>query len=150
MANTKTTANQCMNCGAPIEAGGFFCKKCQAGETPESKQDGWKGSRFTGEAKKKRQQQLLMEDLKVWGKRLAILLVLGGVGWGGYAMFGNTIRERLNQAQNATAPKEKYDPTKDAATSEDDSQSGEKNGSRAFAPKEPAKPGPRDATTTGE
>lgn len=132
MAKSDTSdALKCMNCGAPIKSG-FFCQKCQSGENDDAKPaDGWKGSRFTGEAKKKRQQQLLMEDLMRWGKVLLILAIIGGVGYGGYAMFGDRIKAALHGAETVTQPKAKYDPTKDATANEDDqSQAG--NGKRAF------------------
>jgi hypothetical protein len=86
---TKPSAEAltCMNCGAPIKSG-FFCAKCQAGENDDAdigkakgKNEAWKGSRFSGDAKKKRQQQLLMEDLTTWGKRLIVVLVLAGIGF---------------------------------------------------------------------
>ncbi len=132
MAKSNTSdALKCMNCGAPIKSG-FFCQKCQSGESDDVKPaDGWKGSRFTGDAKKKRQQQLLMEDLRRWGKTLLILAIIFGVGYGGYALFGNRIKDAFKGAQSATAPKAKYDPTKDATVNEEDqSQAG--NGKRPF------------------
>ncbi|MEA2553793.1 MAG: hypothetical protein QOJ65_1969 [Fimbriimonadaceae bacterium] len=134
MAKPNTTeALKCMNCGTPIKSG-FFCAKCQSGEIEvKSKEDGWRGSRFTGDAKKKRQQQLLMEDLMRWGKMLLILAIIGGVGYGGWAMFGTQIKAKIAEAQNVTKPKEKYDPTQDAAVSEE-ANAGGKNGKRAFTP----------------
>ena len=122
---------KCMNCGAPIKSG-FFCARCQSGEEPSTgKGEAWKGSRFTGDAKKKRQQQMLKEDLTTWGKRLLILVILCGVGFGGYVMFGDRIQAAFHQAQSVTQPREKYDPTKDASTTEDDQ--GQANGKRAFS-----------------
>ena len=132
MAKSNTSdALKCMNCGTPIKSG-VFCQKCASGENDEAKPaDGWKGSRFTGEAKKKRQRQLLMEDLSRWGKTLLILLIIGGAGYGAYAMFGNKIKAQFSQAKEVAAPKAKYDPTKDAAANEDDqAQAG--NGKPAF------------------
>src|SRR5436305_2660043 len=92
----STEALTCMNCGAPIRSG-FFCAKCVAAgehDAPKKpkKDDGWKGSRFSGEAKKKRQRELLMEDLATWGKRVVILAVIAAVGWGGWSLFGDRIR----------------------------------------------------------
>lgn len=133
MAKSNTSdALKCMNCGAPIKSG-FFCQKCQSGETDDAKPaDGWKGSRFTGDAKKNRQRQMLMEDLRRWGKTLLILVIIAGVGYGGYAMFGDRVKAAMHGAESATQPKPKYDPTKDASTNEDDqAQSG--NGKRAFS-----------------
>lgn len=113
-----------MNCGKPIKSG-FFCARCQSGEAEETKKDdGWKGSRFTGEAKKRRQRQLLMEDLARWGKTLLILAVLAGVGYGVYAMFGDQIKAKFNQAKSVTGPREKYDPAQDKSVNDDDSSSG--------------------------
>ena len=79
-----------MSCGAPIKSG-FFCARCQSGEEPAKKDDGWKGSRFTGDAKKKKQHDLLMEDLGRWGKRLMIVLIIVGVGFGVKTLFGARI-----------------------------------------------------------
>lgn len=130
--SNTSEALQCMNCGAPIKSG-FFCQKCQSGEDDDAKPaDVWKGSRFTGEAKKKRQRQLLMEDLARWGKAALILLVIGGLAYGGYAMFGNRIKSQFKQAETVTQPKEKYDPTKDASADENDQAQGN-NGKRAFS-----------------
>lgn len=129
MPDTKS-ALKCMNCGTPITSG-FFCAKCQAGDGPSGGEDGWKGSRFTGEAGKRRRQKLLMEDLARYGKMLLILAIVGGIAYGGYAMFGDKVKEKLNQASDVTKPREKYDPTKDGAATEDGK--GEQNGSRAFS-----------------
>ena len=132
MAKSNTSDGlKCMNCGAPIKSG-FFCQKCQSGENDNPKAaDGWKGSRFTGDARKKRQRELLMEDLGRWGKTLLILVIIAGVGYGGYAMFGDKIRGLVHGAATATEQKPKYDPTKDATANEDDqAQAG--NGKRAF------------------
>ena len=125
MAKTNTSdALTCMNCGTPIKSG-FFCAKCQSGETEETKKkdEGWKGSRFTGEAKKRRQRQLLMEDLARWGKTLLILAVIGGIGYGAYAIFGDQIKAKFNQAKVATEPQDKYDPTKDKEIQEEEAAS---------------------------
>jgi hypothetical protein len=120
MAKPNTSeALACMNCGAPIKSG-FFCAKCQSGETEEvKKEDGWRGSRFTGEAKKRRKRQLLMEDLARWGKTLLILAIIGGVLYGAYALFGDQIKAKINQARNVAEPQAKYDPTKDRTLQED-------------------------------
>jgi hypothetical protein len=125
MAKSNTSeALTCMNCGAPIKSG-FFCAKCQSGESEESKKvDGWKGSRFTGEAKKRRKRQLLMEDLARWGKTLLILAILGGIGYGAYALFGDQVKAKLNEAKVASEPQDKYDPTKDKEIQEEEAASG--------------------------
>lgn len=128
MPDTKS-ALKCMNCGTPIQSG-FFCAKCQAGDGPAQGEDGWKGSRFTGDAGRQRRRKLLMEDLARYGKMLLILAIVGGVAFGGYAMFGDRIRAALGQAESVTKPREKYDPTKDGEATEDGK--GEQNGSRAF------------------
>ena len=143
MANANTSEGlKCMNCGAPIKTG-FFCQKCQSGENDDAKsKDGWTGSRFSGDAKRKRQRQMLMDDLATWGKRLLILAVLGGIGYGGWTMFGPQIKSAINGAKTATESKPKYDPTKDAAANEDD-QAGAGNGHRAFAPGQNPHPHPR-------
>ena len=123
-----------MNCGTPIKSG-FFCAKCQAGETPSSSAgssgDSWKGSRFSGDAKKRRQQEMMKQDLAIWGKRLVILLVLAGIGFGGYVMFGDRIMAAVHQGESVAKPREKYDPTKDAAANEDDQ--GQQNGQRPLS-----------------
>lgn len=132
---TDATALTCMNCGAPIKSG-FFCAKCQSGETDEAKgkgkgkEDGWKGSRFSGEAKKKRQQALLMEELQIWGKRILILAVICGVAFGVKTLFGERIVAWYDNVRGVTAPHDKYDPTKDASTDADDQAN--PNGTRAF------------------
>lgn len=138
MANKSTTETlTCMNCGTPIKSG-FFCAKCQSGENDDVKpNDGWKGSRFTGEAKKRRKQQLLMEDLARWGKTLLILVVIGGIGYGVYALFGDQIKTKIREAQNVTEQKDKYDPTKDKAIQDQEAAADGKttNGRRAFTPR---------------
>ena len=123
----------CMSCGAPIKSG-FFCANCVSVEdAPKKKDDGWKGSRFSGEAKKKRQQALLMEDLTRWAKRIIVVAILLGIGFGVKAMFGTQIVAWIDKVRGETAPKEKYDPTKDKAADVDDQ--GKANGQRAFTPK---------------
>jgi len=136
MANAKpaTETPTCMTCGVPIKSG-FFCARCASGDTPDQrkdkKDDGWKGSRFSGEAKKKKQQALLMEDLTIWGKRVVIVAVVGGLGYAGYALFGDRVKGMIHGAESVSN-REKYDPTKDKTTSEDDLASG-KNGTRVFS-----------------
>lgn len=133
MPNTNTAASglKCMNCGAPI-ASGFFCKRCEAGDEPTTEKEAKAGSRFSGETLRKRKQKLLLEDLARWGKMLLILAIVGGVGYGVYAVFGDQIKAKITDAQKATAPKEKYDPTKDANANEEDGAGGT-NGKRAFS-----------------
>lgn len=133
-ANTKDDLT-CMSCGTPIKSG-FFCEKCVKGENDKAKpSDGWVGTRFTGEAKKRRQRQMMMDELATWGKRLLIVAVIGGLGYGGWTMFGSRIKATISEAKSVTDQKPKYDPTKDAAANEDDqAQSG--NGKRAFTPAE--------------
>jgi len=145
MAKSNTSDGlKCMNCGAPIKSG-FFCQKCQSGENDDAKPaDGWKGSRFTGDAKKKRQRELLMDDLMRWGKTLLIIAIVGGVAYGGYAMFGDRIKAAFKGAETVSQPKPKYDPTKDSAADEND-QAAADNGNRAFS-KSPAKTPPRRTT----
>jgi hypothetical protein len=136
MPKTSDAASlQCMNCGAPIKSG-FFCAKCQSGENDDleikgkDKGDTWKGSRFSGEAKKKKQRALLMEELTTWGKRLLIVLILVGVGFGVKTFFGRRIINWYESARGATNPREKYDPTKDPNANVD--SKGDPNGTRAF------------------
>ena len=133
MANKPkaTEALTCMNCGAPIKSG-FFCLKCQSGENDDvqSKDDGWRGSRFTGDAKKKRQKELLMEDIKTWSMRVLVVAVVAGVGFGGWALFGARIKNYIKNASVVTTPHDKYDPTKDPAADVDNM--GKANGKPAF------------------
>ena len=134
-AKPEATALKCMNCGAPIKSG-FFCARCQSGENDDleikgkGKADAWKGSRFSGEAKKKKQQALLKEDLTIWGKRLLTLAIVGGIGFAVYSLWGDQIVAWAQRVGGSTAPREKYDPTKDAQADTDDK--GEATGSRAF------------------
>ena len=142
-AKPSDAALTCMSCGTPIKSG-FFCARCQSGEggdlevvnkgggkaQAKGKNDAWKGSRFSGEAKKQRQKEMLKEDLAIWGKRLVIVAVLAGIGFAVYSLWGDRIVAWVNNARGVTAPREKFDPTKDASANEDDQA--QANGQRAF------------------
>jgi len=126
----EAEALTCMSCGTPIKSG-FFCARCASGEEPaKKKDDGWKGSRFTGEAKKKKQQALLREELGRWAKRILVLAVIGGIAFGVKAVFGTQIVAWYDKMRGVTTPREKYDPTKDKSADVDDQ--GQANGTRAF------------------
>ncbi len=136
MPSPKAEALQCMSCGAPISSG-FFCARCQSGEEPAPKKgmsNGPAGSRFSGAAKKQRQQELLKEDLTTWTKRILILGVIGGLGYAVYFFFGTDIINWVNRVRGVTAPHEKYDPTKDSQADGDDQS--QANGHRAFTGKQ--------------
>ena len=101
---------RCMTCGKPITSG-FFCAKCvEAGSTEEVKEDGWKGTVFTGERRRKREQQMFREELLLWGKRMAILAAVVLVGFGGWKIFGDRIQVEFRSAATVFRPKDRTDP----------------------------------------
>jgi hypothetical protein len=121
-----------MGCGIPINAG-FFCAKCIEAGDDSPKEDGWKGTRFAGEAKKRRQQQLFKEDLALWSRRIVIvvtLLVLSVTGWN---LFGDRIRMELRAAQTIAQPSPTTDPTVEHPIQLD--KNGNPVGTQAFARK---------------
>ena len=112
MLKTKTrTKEKCMSCGAPIESG-FFCAKCvKAGESSaEVKEDGWQGTRFTGERRKQREKQIFREELALWGKRAVMLVIIALVFVGGWKIFGDRIQTEFRDAADVFRPHDRTDP----------------------------------------
>ena len=104
---------KCMGCGMPV-ASGFFCQKCidlGAEETPKEIEL-WKGRRFTEERKKKVRQQMLRNDVSVWGKRIAICVIVALTFIGGWKVFGDQITVEFKSAASVFKPADRTDPTK--------------------------------------
>jgi|SRR5579885_1545385 len=106
---------RCMGCGTPINTG-FFCPKCidtgsDDPEAPKVKEDGWKASRFSGEAKRRRQQQLFKYELATWGKRVVLLGVAFVACFGGWKLFGDRIKAEFRAAGTFAQPNTKVDAT---------------------------------------
>jgi hypothetical protein len=71
-----------------------------------------------------------MEDIRTWSKRVLVLAIIVGVGFGGWKLFGPRIQNYIHNAEVVTTPHDKYDPTKDATADPDDVA--QKNGKQAF------------------
>lgn len=117
----------CMNCGTAITSG-FFCAKCQSGETTNTAGQ----AKFSGRSKTAKQINVVSASMADLMRRVLILAVIAGVGFGLYKVFQKQIDGAIAGVRAGTAPREKYDPTKDAEVTEDGTGG---SGQRAFGKK---------------
>jgi Na+/H+ antiporter NhaB len=70
-------------------------------------------------------------------RTLVIVLVIIGVGFGGYKLFHKQIDGIISGVKSGTGKHDRYDPTKDSNVS-DDASNNTSNGHQAFHRKDPA------------